>query len=314
MEYQQQGDNMRTQSQLSIAIFVILALSWSLAGAIDSAADSANTGAWKKTLDISLNMSQNSYSDNWIGGETGNIAWTALVNGTFEKQISPIFNFRNTSNLQFGQTHTQDKVTKVWNRPQKSTDKIDLDNLGRFTLHIFVDPFVAFRLQSQFLDDSYSPIKRTFNPILLTESAGIARMIYQKDKNQVLSRLGFAIRENIDKTIADTLSKNFKYKTSNDGGLESVTDVQYALHSNIGYTGKLTIFKALYFSRKNDFKGTPQANYWKTVDFNFESTIVASITKLIIVNFYTQLLYDKELSLKGRFKETLGLGLTYKLI
>jgi hypothetical protein len=288
---------MQISLKQSILIIAVLAFGWSLARAIDPTTDSTNTKAWKKTLDVGLNMSQNSYSDNWVGGEAGNISWTALANGTFEKQFSPIFNFRNTSNLQFGQTHTQDKVTKVWNRPQKSTDKIDLDNLGRFTLHAFVDPFAAFRLQTQFLDDSYSPIKRAFNPILLTESAGIARMIYQKDKNQVLSRLGFAIRENIDKTIADTLSKKFKYKNSNDGGLESVTDAQYAFGSNIGYTGKLTIFKALYFSKKNDFKGTPQANYWKAVDVNLENTVVASITKLIVVNFYTQLLYDKELSL-----------------
>jgi hypothetical protein len=305
---------MRISARLIITIIAIIALKMPISIADEVKADSTSSRSWKNSLDTGLSFSQNSYSDNWAGGEAGNIAWTALANGTFEKQFSPIFNFRNTSNLQFGQTHSQDKQTKVWNRPLKSTDKIDLDNLGRFTLHAFVDPFIAFRFQSQFLDDSYSPIKRTFNPILLTESAGIARIIYQKDKDQVLSRLGFAIRENLDKTISDTLTKTFKYKTSNDGGLESVTDAKYALHSNIGYTGKLTIFKALYFSKKNDFKGTPQANYWKVVDVNLENTIVASITKLIAVNFYTQLLYDKEVSLKGRFKETFGLGITYKML
>ncbi|HBC46706.1 MAG TPA: hypothetical protein DCZ43_06640, partial [candidate division Zixibacteria bacterium] len=219
---------------------------------------------------------------------------------------------------QFGQTHQQDKTTKHWNRPLKSSDKIDLDNLGRFTLHAFVDPFVAFRFQSQFLDASYDPMKRMINPILLTESAGIARMIYQKDKDQVLSRLGFAFRENLDRAIqgtaADILDKKTKLVSTNDGGIESVTDAQYKLASNISYTGKLTIFKAVFFSKKNDFKGTPAENYWKAIDVNWESTFAASLTKLITANLYTQVIYDKEISLKGRFKETFGLGLTFKLI
>ncbi len=273
-----------------------------------------NPYAWKKTLTTSLNVSQNSYSDNWVGGEAGNINWVALVNGTFEKQVSPIFNFRNTSDLQFGQTHSQDMLTKHWNRPVKSTDKIDLDNLGRFTLHAFVDPFVAFRVQTQFLDASFTPKKRPFNPILLTESAGIARMVYQKDKDQLLTRLGLAVRENINRIVSDTLTRKLKYDNSNDGGLESVTDAQFRIASNIGYTGKLTIYKAFFFSKKNEFKGTPQANYWKAVDVNLENTFVASITKVVAVTFYTQLLYDKQISLKGRFKETLGLGLTFKML
>jgi hypothetical protein len=33
----------------------------------------------------------------------------------------------------------------------------------------------------------------------------------------------------------------------------------------------------------------------------------------IAAKFYTQVLYDKQVSTKGRFKETLGLGLAYKV-
>jgi hypothetical protein len=300
---------------LCVALLVLIPV---VAFAVEAKVDST-TGPqpWKNALNIGLNLSQNSYSDNWAGGEAGNIAWVALANGTFEKQVSSKFNFRNTSNLQFGQTHQQDKTTKHWAKPLKSTDKIDLDNLGRFTLHTFVDPFVAFRFQSQFLDDSYQPLDRVINPILLTESAGIARMIYQKDKDQILSRLGFAFRQNLNRAIpgtpADTLAKNTKTLTTNDGGIESVTDAQYKLLSNVTYTGKLTLFKAVFNSKKNELKGLPNANYWKAVDVNWENTFAAAITKIIVVNLYTQLLYDKEIALGGRFKETFGLGLTYKM-
>jgi len=44
------------------------------------------------------------------------------------------------------------------------------------------------------------------------------------------------------------------------------------------------------------------------------NTLIASISKFVQVTFYTQLLYDKQISKKGRLKETLALGLTYKLL
>jgi hypothetical protein len=273
---------------------------------------------WKNSLDLGLNLTQNSYSDNWAGGEAGNITWVSLANGIFEKQVSPKFNFRNSSKLQFGQTHTQDGATKDWQKPIKSTDKIDIENLGRFTLQAWVDPYIAFRVESQFLDASYEPIKRLFNPILLTESAGVAKTIFSREKDQVLTRLGFSFRENITRivgpTAADTVAENLTTETSTDGGIESVSDIQYKLATNVNYVGKLTLFKALFFSKADDFKGTPAEDYWRAVDANFENGLSVAISKYISLNFYTQLLYDKQIDRAGRFKETFALGLTYKML
>ena len=279
---------------------------------------SSNADPWKNSIDFSLNLSQNSYSNNWVGGEVGNLAWVSLGSGIFEKQISPKFNFKNTSRLQFGQTHTQDKDSRNWQKPTKSTDRIDIENLGRLTLQAWVDPYVAFRIETQFLDASYEPLKRPLNPILLTESAGIARTVYAKDKDQLLSRLGFSFRERIDRVIPgtpeDTLAENITTKTSTDGGIESVTDFQYRLAENIGYVGKLSLFKAFFFSEKGEFEGTPAEDYWKAIDLNFENNLSVAISKYVALTFYTQLLYDKQIDLGGRFKETFGLGLTYKML
>jgi hypothetical protein len=269
---------------------------------------------WKKSLDFGFNISQNSYSNNWAGGEAGNIAWTMLSNGIFEKQMSPLFNFKNTSQFQFGQTHNQDKTTKDWQRPIKTTDKIDIENVGRFTLHSYVDPYVALRFESQFLDNSVEPVKRLINPILLTESAGISRMIYSRDKDQFITRLGFSVRENLNRAVVDLPARKTKMQTATDGGIESVTDLQFKLTPTINYIGKLTLFQALFYSRKNDFKGTPQQNYWKAIDINFENNVSVALWKFIGLSFYAQLLYDKQIALGGRFKENLGLSLTYKMI
>jgi hypothetical protein len=312
MNNDEKGDPVKKLADYLI-IFVILMMISRVLHAQDAKSDSSDIGKWKKSLNAGLNLTQSSFSDNWVGGDAGNLSWIAQVNGNFEKQTSPIFNFRNITILQFGQIASQDKDTKRWSRPHKSTDKIDLDNLGRFTLHAFVDPFVDLRIQSEFLDASYAPKKRFLNPVLLTESAGIAKVVYKKEKNQVLTRLGFAIRENMNRAIDDTLAGTTKYTTSTDGGLESVTDVTYQFASNVSYIGRLSILKAFFFSKADDFKGTPQQDYWKAVDFDLENTLNVSITKIVAMNFYAQLIYDKQVSLAGQFEETFGLGLKFTL-
>ena len=102
--------------------------------------------------------------------------------------------------------------------------------------------------------------------------------------------------------------------TDTDGGLESVTDVSLTLSERLHYTGKLTLFKALFYSKKDDVKGTPYEDDWKAVDVAWENIIDASITKIITVRLYTQFLYDKQVSRKGRLKETLGIGFVFNLI
>jgi len=274
--------------------------------------DSVITG-WQTSLVFDMTATQTAYSDSWVGGEAGSINWVANLNGRAERQVSPKFNFRSILKTSFGQTISQDEETKDWSKPNKSTDLIDWENLGRFTLHGFADPYVAFRVETQFLDASVEAKKRYLNPILLTESAGLAKVLYEQKDNQVLSRLGFAIRQRLSRDIVDTLFTT-ETNSSTDGGLESVTDIKWKANDRLAYTGKLTLFKALFFSEKDSFAGTPYADDWKAVDVNWENIVNASITKLVTVNFYTQFLYDKQVSVKGRFKQTLGIGLVFKLV
>ena len=55
-----------------------------------------------------------------------------------------------------------------------------------------------------------------------------------------------------------------------------------------------------------------EEDYWRAPDINWETVFTASITKYLMVNLYTQLLYDKQIDRAGRFKQTLGLGLSWK--
>jgi len=301
---------MKTLQIVASTIAVIICMT---SVSIAQEADSSFTG-WKKSLVFDLTATQTAYSDSWTGGEAGSLNWVANLNGQAERQLSPKFNFRSTLKMSFGQTHTQDKDTKDWAKPNKSTDLIDWENLGRFTLGGFVDPYVAVRLESQFLDASVDAKKRYLNPIRLTESAGIAKVLYEEgEDNQLLTRLGFAVRQNISRDIIDTLY-NTETNTSTDAGLESVTDLKWKFDEKLACTSKLTLYKAFFYSDKDLFKGTEFEDDWKAVDVNWENIISATITKIITVNFYTQFLYDKQVSKKGRVKETLGLGLVFKIV
>jgi hypothetical protein len=295
------------------SIFFLTCLTILLTASIVTAQDSALTG-WQTSLIADVTATQTAYSDSWTGGEAGSFSWVSNVNGTASKQLSPKFNLKSSLKMSYGQTLTQDKDTKKWSEPTKSTDLIDWENVGRFTLHKYVDPYVAFRIETQFVDASVDAKNRYLSPLKLTESGGVARELYKKEEDQIITRFGLALRQIITKEIVDSITFATENVTTTDGGLESVTDVKLSLHERLGYVSKLTLYKALFFSEKDAVAGTEAEDYWKAVDVNWENIINASITKIITVNFYTQFLYDKEVSKQGRVKQTMGLGFVFKLM
>jgi len=267
-----------------------------------------------KSFDLGLNVTQSSYSDSWTGGEVGNVTWVINADGKCTRILSNVITLNNSAKLAFGQTLTQDKDTKDWAKPVKSTDKIDLESMAMFDIHSYIEPYGALRLESQFLDasDTLTDENRYLNPITLTISTGIARQFVKNEKREILSRLGFAVKEHFIKFTDPTDSSTIS-KTTSDGGIESVTDYKFVLNENLAYEGKLSLFKAFFYSEKDDVAGTSAEDDWKAIDVNWENKVSASITKYVQVSLYVQLLYDKQISYKGRIKETLALGLTYKL-
>ena len=281
-----------------------------------NASDTTSSG-WQRSLVIDLTTTQTGYSDSWVGGEAGSFNWVTNINSSAEKQFSPKFNLKSTLKVSFGQTKTQDAETKEWSNAVKSTDLIDFENVGKITLGGFVDPYVAFRLETQFYDGQVESMKQYFSPMKFTESAGISKLLYKKDKESLTSRLGLGLRQIYKNSVVDT-SGTLMYAvfdtTLTDGGLESVTDAVFKLSERMTYTGKLTMYKAFFFSESDAVKGLESEDYWKAVDVNWENIISAQVSKIITVNLYTQLLYDKEISKKGRFKETIAVGFIFKLI
>jgi len=270
---------------------------------------------WTVSVDANITLTQNAYSDNWEGGESGMMSWTFFSNSLAEKQLTPKLHNRNTLKLQFGQNHFQDEDTKDWGKPEKSNDLIDLESVFRFSLGSFVDPYAAGRLETLFVDKSDGLKDRYLNPLKFTESAGVAKVLIKEEKRDLTMRFGFGLREYINRDRLDPSTGNRKTKTTNDGGIELVSDFKTPLsQERIMLTSKLTVFKALYFSESDKIKGEVYEDYWKAPDVNWEAIFTAGITKYLMVNLYFQLLYDKEIDRAGRLKQVLSLGLTYKLL
>lgn len=289
------------------------------------AAEQPTPGPWKATADVGLNVTQSSYSNSWKGGEEGSVSWTIVANLLAERQYTPTINWRNTLKLTFGQLMRQqvveefNTVEKKWSKPEKSTDRVFFESLFRLTFGWAVDPYAAGTFESQFYDISHPVVERFVNPIQLTESAGVGRTFVKNDAIEFYSRLGAALREDIDRQVepADVILPENEYHTKTkstlDGGAEWVTDFRRTFGENLNYVTKLRVFQAFFFSEADELEGTRQEDYWKAPDVAWENTISASVSKYVQTSLFFELLYDKEIDRRGRFREILALGVTYKL-
>jgi hypothetical protein len=269
---------------------------------------------WKLEIDASLMLTQTSYSDNWAGSESGSLAWSLNSNLRAQKQVHPKLSSQTTLKLAFGQLHNQDKETKEWAKPAKSTDLVDLESVLNFTLGGFVDPFVSGRIETQFFDNTDPELNRYFNPATFTETVGISKNLIAEEKSSWSLRLGGGLRQHLDREVLDALSGERQNVTTTDGGVEFVSDLKYPFaEDKLELTSKLNVFKALFYSEAEDLEGLPNEDYWKSPDVRWDNTLTASISKYVMVSLYLQFLFDREIDAGGRLKQTLALGLTYKL-
>ncbi|MDD4686963.1 MAG: DUF3078 domain-containing protein [Candidatus Cloacimonetes bacterium] len=268
---------------------------------------------WKTDADISLTLSQSAFSDNWVGTELSNITWLANMNGSMEKQMKDWLHNRNTMKLAFGQTHLQKTGAdgKYWENPEKTTDKIDLESLWRFTLQSWVDPFLAGRLESQFLDLSQEAEDNTrfVNPMLFTETAGIMRTFIENESMLLNSRLGAALRQNVNRD--EIVNGDKETDTTMDGGLEFVSELKKQINAPLQSTfrSRLQVYQALFNSEDDDIS----TDDWKSPDLVWENTLTTKLFGMVSANLLFELRYDKEQVHEMQWKQMLGLGFSYNL-
>lgn len=311
-------------------------------------------GKWYPTAEAGFTLTQSAFSDNWSGGDKGTVVWTAIFNATLVSQLNNQVNWSNELKLAYGQTHQQSADAngdRFWQKPAKSTDLIDLETIFRLTLHGWVDPYASGRLESQFQDAS-DPLGRnlSLNPMKFKESAGIARQFINEEDRSLLTRLGFTLRQNRRRLFVDETSTATDARTTNDGGIEWITDYKAAILSKrVSWTSKFTAYQPIFYSKSDIFDDLTAAQYEaagidpdvgdfaKTIDLDWENIFTSQITKVISVNLYVRWVYDKydnsvppkvdgsgnltnpgevkaAIRKAGQLKQTLALGFTYRLL
>lgn len=333
-------------------VVALLAVTWS--ANLRAEEKVLELGKWYPSVETGLTLSQSTFSDNWAGGDKGSVVWTAICNANLENQLKKEVNWSNDLKLAYGQTHQQvaDATgARHWQKPAKSTDLIDFETIFRFTLDQFIDPYISGRFESQFQDASdIAGRTLSLNPMQFKESAGIARKFINEDDRSLLSRLGFTFRQNRRRLFEDATSSSTVSRTSNDGGIEWVTDYKTTiLKERVSWTSKFTAYKPVFYSKSDIFNGLTAAQYEasgidpdvgsfaKAVDLDWENIFTSQITKLISVNLYVRWVYDKydnsvpptlsesgdlanpgevksAIRKAGQLKETLALGFTYRLL
>jgi hypothetical protein len=284
---------------------------WTAYTQTDSAKKDEN--AWKVDIISNLLIGWNHYDDNWTGDELSSFSWIAKCDAIFERQFTKLVNNRNTLRLAYGQTRLQQKDStgdRKWLDFEKSTDLVDFESLLRFTPKTVIEPFVSIRFISQFYDARDTNQARAFNPFELTESFGGSRSLVKTGLVEWDARLGGAVRQSVDRMRAR------EDWVTNDGGVELVTGLK--AHNKAAwwsFASALKIYEALFSSIAEQ----DTENNWRYPDINWENSLVINLTKYIMLNWYMQLLYDKEVDVDpahpgldsgARIKNTLSAGFT----
>jgi len=263
---------------------------------------SLSAESWKKTGDFSLLLSQSYYSDNWVGSEIGNVNWTASLNFIMEKQLNAMLYDKNTLIMSFGQTHNQvrdDAGDLYWEKPTISTDLIDYENMLSFTLQKFVDPYLALRWESKFIDEADTLETFYINPNTLTLSLGAKKSLITKDNQSLETRLGAAYK--------NIFNQDSDIDNMNNAGAEMVVAYWYLFPSELGkFDSSLRLYQALMSSEDI-------TDEWKAMDVEFKNTLTLKLSSYVGFKLYAEVLYDKEILDETRFKEILGVNLSYSL-
>lgn len=282
---------------------------WAQDSTVPPRPDTLKVGdGWIRKVRFDLGLAQSYFTENWAGNEVGTVAWLSGVDALAAKQLHPKFKLENTLVLAFGQTHQQDRDTGRWLRPVKSSDKIDFDSVGRFTLGRWMDPYLAFTLDSAFYDERPGFGSRGLNPLLLGEFAGLARAFRDSPAQTFITRLGFGLRQRIDRFHG--VDPSIDKRVLNDGGFEFRALGRWTDDKErTEFKTDFYLYQAVYFS---DSEKDP-ANRWKQLDVRWQNTLNQKVYSVINVSLYLDFVYDAQVRRAGQLKQTLGVGLTYEL-
>jgi len=99
---------------------------------------------------------------------------------------------------------------------------------------------------------------------------------------------------------ADDAKTTALEKSKVEGGMESVTEIEWKIEDNILFTSKIEMFAP-----------------FKTFDevvMRGDNTLAMKVSKYVTTNLNVQFINEKKVTPRTQFKETLSLGISYTLL
>jgi len=259
--------------------------------------DSARAYGWNHKIVTGVNLTQVSYKD-WAQGGQSSLAYTLWLNGSSIQDME-MTNWSNSYKFAFGQARLSDQGLR------KTDDEIFLESFLIYKLWTYINPYAALTVRTQFAKGFEYPggrdstVSQFFDPAYITQSVGAA----YKPIPGVVTRLGFAVREVVTSKFngySDDPATARIEKIKVNGGMESVTNVEWDFAENMQFKSTLELFAP--FKTFNE------------VVVRSDNTISAKVNEYINVGLNVLLVNDVTVSRRTQIKQVLAIGFSYTLL
>lgn len=254
---------------------------------------------WTHSLISTLNLSQVSYTD-WAAGGDDALAYNLLIDGrSYDEEIHT--NWTTNYKFSFGEARLGNLGLR------KTDDKIDIESILAYKVSEHYDPYASFTFKSQFTTgykynndsiQSKTSVSGFLDPAIVTQAVGMS----YKHSASFRTRLGLALREiftNKYNVYSDDPATPQIEKSKIEGGIESVTELELQIDSNIVFKSKLELF--------DPFKTI------KVITVRMDNLLAMKVNKYIVASLGVQLINDAVVTPRTQIKEGLALGLTYSI-
>ncbi len=259
--------------------------------------DSVKDYGWTHSMLTGLNLSQTSFTD-WAPGGENALAYTAWLKGVSAMEVEK-FLWSNSYKFAYGQSRLGNQDLR------KTDDEIYLETVLIYKLKTHINPYASASLRTQFAGGfkydalgNSTQVSAFFDPAYMTQSIGAA----YRALPEVTTRLGIGLQEAFSSMygFADDPETAGYEKSRVEGGLESVTDVDWAIMENIRYISKLSLF--------SPFKSMEKINV------RWDNTLAAKINEYFSAGIDFQLVHAVRVSPRTQMKEVIYIGFNYTLL
>lgn len=260
---------------------------------------------WRKTLEMTLNFSEATFSDNWKSGGINSIALGLNFDVHADYAYDKV-SFTNEYQSQFGGFSSKGEGVR------KAQDKLFLDSKFGYMIKKDLFAFSSANFQSQYINGySYfntetqinqkSKISGLLAPGYFTESLGLE----YKPNKYFSNRLGLISDRQvlvIDTGIYHGTPTNYGVPIGKKSltylGFSATSDFHKEVIKNMDLKTHLELFQSFNIP-----------NY---TSLRVDAIIVAKVNKRINVNLSGTMLYDNNQDPKPQFNQFLSVGFTYK--